>query len=99
MLVMDVFEPTQTEWEAPIVFARKKDGAFRFFVDYCKLKAVTIRDFNPIPHMDDCINYLGDATIFSTRDANSDYWQVEVADQDSGTPPSRLTTDYSVLFE
>ena len=32
--------------------------------------------------MEDCIDSLGEATIFSTLDANSGYWQIRMAEQD-----------------
>ena len=32
--------------------------------------------------MDECIDSLGEARIFSTLDANSGYWQIELADED-----------------
>jgi len=32
--------------------------------------------------MDDCIDFLGDAKVFSTLDCNSGYWQVPVEDED-----------------
>ena len=32
--------------------------------------------------MDECIDSLGDATVFTTLDCNSGYWQVEVAEED-----------------
>eukprot|EP00170_Pyropia_yezoensis_P002053 contig_8751_g2057 len=32
--------------------------------------------------MDDCIDFLGDATLFSTLDCNASYWQITLADED-----------------
>jgi len=32
--------------------------------------------------MDDCIDFLGDAKVFSTLDCNSGYWRIPVADED-----------------
>ena len=32
--------------------------------------------------MDDCIDSLGDATVFSTLDANCGYWQLPMAEED-----------------
>jgi len=43
---------------------------------------VTVRDVYPLPHMDDCIDFLGGAKVFSTLDCNSGYWQIPVADED-----------------
>lgn len=44
-------EPAQLRWAASIAFAPKKDGTLRFYVDYCKLNAVTKRDFLLVPRM------------------------------------------------
>lgn len=71
MLVGNIIEPAQTEWASPIVFAPKEDGTLRFCVDYRKLNAVTKRDSSPIPRMEECIESLDQATVFSTLDANS----------------------------
>jgi len=54
----------------------------RFCVDYRQLNEVTVRDVYPLPRMDDCIDILGDAKVFSTLDCNSGYWQIPVADKD-----------------
>jgi len=35
-----------------------------------------------LPRMDDCIDFLWDAKVFSTLDCNSGYWQIPVADED-----------------
>jgi Reverse transcriptase (RNA-dependent DNA polymerase) len=79
---MDVIEPSTSEWSAPIVLIPKPDGTLRFCIDYRKLNALTVRDCYPLPRMDDCLDSLGEATIFSTLDANSGYWQLDVADED-----------------
>lgn len=43
---------------------------------------MTIKDLYPIPRKDDCLDFLGDATIFSTMDCNAAYWQIPVAEED-----------------
>ena len=82
MLRAGVIEPTSAEWASPVVFVHKKDGTMRFCVDYRKLNAVTVRDSYPLPRMDECIDSFGDATVFTTLDCNSGYWQVEIAEED-----------------
>ena len=82
MLDKGVIEPANTEWTSPIVFVPKPDGTLRFCVDYRRLNAMTIRDSYPIPRMDEFIDSLGDAVIFTTLDCNSGYWQIEMADED-----------------
>lgn len=58
----------------------KKGETLRFCVHYRKLNAVTKRDFYPISLMDKCIDSLCKATVFSTLDANSAYWYIEIDD-------------------
>ena len=82
MLRAGVIEPATAEWESPVVFFPTKDGTMRFCVDYRKLNAITVRDSYPLPRMDECIDSLGDATVFTTLDCNSGYWQVEIAEED-----------------
>jgi len=78
MLAQKVIEPANSEWASPVVFAPKKDGSLRFCVDYRRLNELTPRDAYPIPRMDECLDSLGDATVFSTLDANSGYWQIQL---------------------
>ena len=82
MLRAGVIEPTLTEWASPMFFVPKKDGTMQFCVDYRKLNAVTVRDSYPLLRMDECIDSLGDATVFTTLDCNNGYWQVEIAEKD-----------------
>lgn len=82
MLVMDIIGSAQTKWASRMVFVPKKDGMFPFCLEYRKLKAVTIPNPYPISGMDWCIDSLGYAKIFSTLDAYSRYWQVDIAEYD-----------------
>ena len=82
MLAAGVIEPSMAEWASPVVLVPKPDGSKRFCIDYRRLNALTIRDSYPIPRMDECIDSLGEATVFTTLDANSGYWQVEIAPED-----------------
>ena len=82
MIEQDVIEPAVSEWASPVVFAPKKDGTQRFCVDYRRLNAVTKTDVYPLPRIDDCLDSLGDAMVFTTLDANAGYWQLPVAEED-----------------
>jgi hypothetical protein len=82
MLKAEVIEPATSEWASPIVLVSKPDGSTRFCVDYRRLDAITVRDFYTLPRMDECIDSLGDAKIFTTLDCNSGYWQIPVRPED-----------------
>jgi hypothetical protein len=82
MLAAGVIEPAVSEWASPVVLITKPDGSVRFCVDYRKLNALTIKDSYPLPRMDECLDSLGDATIFSTLDCNSGYWQILMKEED-----------------
>lgn len=44
MLTMDVIKPAHAEWDSPNVFISKKDGPLHVYINYLKLKGVTIWD-------------------------------------------------------
>jgi hypothetical protein len=71
MLAQDVIEPATCEWASPIMLVPKPDGSLRFCVDYRRLNAITVPDTYPLPRMDECIDSLGEAVVFTTLDCNS----------------------------
>ena len=62
---------------SPLVYVRKKDGGTRPCVDYRKLNQLTTIDAYNLPNMNDCLDALGGATLFSCLDLQSGYWQIE----------------------
>jgi hypothetical protein len=56
----------------------KKNGEFRFCVDYGKLNDVTKEDCFPLPRIDDTLDMLAGAKWSSTLNLKSGYWQVHV---------------------
>ena len=51
-------------------------------VDYRGLNARTVKDAYPLPRIDESLDALGGAAIFSTMDLQSAYYQVEIAEED-----------------
>jgi len=50
---------------------KKEDGSIRFCIDYIKLN--TIKDYYPIPRIDDMLDRLVGNSRFSSLDLKSDY--------------------------
>ncbi|KAL7851890.1 hypothetical protein SRHO_G00176750 [Serrasalmus rhombeus] len=82
LLKADIIEESYSPWAAPVVLVRKKDGTWRFCLDYRKLNAVTVKDSHPLPRVDDALDALSGCAWFSTMDLQHGYWQVEVEEQD-----------------
>jgi hypothetical protein len=57
-----------SEFAAPITLAPKPDGSWRFCTDYRKLNAITHEAKYPLPRIEDCLDQLKGARIFSKID-------------------------------
>ena len=51
----------------------KKDGTWRFCVDFRNLNAVTVRDSFLLPRIDDLLHKIGQAKVFSKMDIQSGF--------------------------
>ena len=78
MLQHGVIQPSTSPWAAPIVLVKKKYCTTRFCIDYRKLNDVTRKEAYPLPHIDETLDALAGAKVFTTLDLASGYWQVEV---------------------
>ena len=77
-----VIRPSTSPWAAPVLLVPKKDGTLRFCVDFRGLNAVTKRESYPMPRIDTILDSLKGASVFSTLDALSGYWQFDMEEED-----------------
>ena len=65
MLTRGLIRPSHSPWSSPIVLAPKKNGTYRFCVDFRRVNAVTRKDAHPMPRVDDILDQLGGAKYFT----------------------------------
>jgi len=79
LLSCNLTEPAHSARSSLVVLVWKKDGSWRFCVDYRKLKSVTIQDAYPPPRIDESLDALPGSKFFSTLDLLRGYWQVPLS--------------------
>ncbi|UYV64482.1 hypothetical protein LAZ67_3000918, partial [Cordylochernes scorpioides] len=82
MLEEGIIRQSSSPWSFPVILVKKRDGKYRFCVDYRKLNEVTVKDVYPIPRIDDVMDTLQGSKYFSAIDLKSGYWQVEIEERD-----------------
>ena len=68
LLEKKIVRPSVSLWGAPVFLVKKKDGSMRLCVDYRQLNKVTIKNKYPLPRIDDLMDQLVDARVFSKID-------------------------------
>ncbi|XP_028807164.1 uncharacterized protein LOC114761878 [Neltuma alba] len=65
LLEKGFIRPNVSPWGAPVLFVKKKDGSLRLCIDYRELNKITIKNKYPLPRIDDLLDQLAGATVFS----------------------------------
>jgi len=81
MLETGVIEPSNSFWALPVCLVKKKDGTFRFCIDYRRVNVVSKKDAYPIPDIQDALDNLRCSRCFATIDLLSGYWQLRMTDR------------------
>ena len=74
--------PSGSPWGAPVLFAPKADGSLRLCTDYRALNKGTVKNRFPLPNIEDLIDNLHGAKVFSGIDLAAGYHQIALREED-----------------
>ncbi len=75
-------QPSASPWGASILFAPMKNGKLRMCFDYRTLNNLTRKDRYTLPRIDELLDHLHGAKVFSGIDLASGYHQVRISEKD-----------------
>ncbi|GFX05341.1 retrovirus-related Pol polyprotein from transposon 17.6 [Trichonephila clavipes] len=92
-----IIRPSSSEYASPIVMVKKKDGFSRMCIDYRKLNQKLLKDKFPLPIIENVLDTLQEAKVYSTLDLRNGFFHVDV-DEDCRKYTSFIVPDGQFEF-
>ena len=94
--MLSIIEPSTFPYSSQVVIAARKNGEYRFCVDYRRLNNLTVDIPQCLPRIHEIIKDLGCAKVFSLLDLRNTYWQIPLSHQSKKI--SAFSTPGAVYF-
>ncbi|GBG65833.1 hypothetical protein CBR_g53805 [Chara braunii] len=74
--------PSTSPFGSPVLFVPKKGGSLRMCIDYRGLNAITVKNAEPLPRIDDLLDRVQGCKYYNKIDLKSGYHQIAIRPED-----------------